>query len=151
MARTRHEGRNGEVWHRVAVRGQSHERVADDLGISQQRVSQIVAEVRATIDPVDRQKMIEESIELIRFVKDQAIEMVEMAAAPVFVGKDGSIGYDEHGEVVRDYSMRNNALKTALAADDVMAKRLGLDAATKVETAGTVRYEIVGVDLSALS
>lgn len=149
--RARHEGRNGEVWHRYAVRMQSQERIAEDLGISQVRVSQIIAEVRALIPPVDRQQMVSASLELIAHVKDQALELVDMAGAPVFVGKDGQIAYDENGNVVRDYSMRINALKTALAADDVMAKRLGLDAATKVESSGTVRYEIVGVNMDDLS
>lgn len=151
MVRARHEGRNGEVWHRYAVRMQSQERIAEDLGISQPRVSQIIAEVRASIPEPDRQQMIASSLELIAHVKDQALELVEMAGAPIFVGKDGIIATDEHGNVVRDYSMRINALKTALAADDVMSKRLGLDAATKVEHSGGVKYEIVGVDLEALS
>jgi transcriptional regulator with XRE-family HTH domain len=130
---------------------QSQERIADDLGITPQRVSQIIAEVRASVPAVDKQQMIASSLELIAHVKDQALELVEMAGAPIFVGKDGSIAYDEKGNVVRDYSMRINALKTALAADDVMAKRLGLDAATKTEVSGSVRYEIAGVDLSDLS
>jgi transcriptional regulator with XRE-family HTH domain len=151
LVRARHEGRNGEVWHRYAVRMQSQERIADDLGITPQRVSQIIAEVRASVPAVDKQQMIASSLELIAHVKDQALELVEMAGAPIFVGKDGSIAYDEKGNVVRDYSMRINALKTALAADDVMAKRLGLDAATKTEVSGSVRYEIAGVDLSDLS
>lgn len=151
MARRRHEGRNGEVWHRYAVRGQTQERIADDLGISQPRVSQILAEVRASIPEPDRQQLIASSLELINFVKDQAMEIVDLAGAPVFVGKDGSIAYDEDGSVVRDYSGRLAALKMAMAADDVMAKRLGLDAATKTEVSGGVRYEIVGVDVTALS
>lgn len=131
---------------------QSQERIAEDLGISQVRVSQIIAEIRATIPPVDKQQMIAASLELIAYVKNSAIEMAEMAGAPVAVGKDGEILIDpETGNVVRDFALRDRALKTALAADDVMAKRLGLDAATKTEVSGQVRYEIVGVDLTDLS
>lgn len=130
---------------------QTQERIAEDLKLSPQRVSQIIAEVRALVPPADKQQMIAASLELIAHVKDQALELADMAGAPVFVGKDGSIAYDENGNVVRDYSMRINALKTALQADDVMAKRLGLDAAQKTEVSGQVRYEIVGVDLSDLS
>ena len=141
----------GEVWHRYTVRMQSMERIADDLGISHQRVSQIVAEVREKLDPVDKAKMLEASLELIAYVKDMAIEMVEQAPAPVFVGKDGDIAHDENGNVVRDYALRDRALKTALAADDVMARRLGLDSPTKIEQSGGVRYEIVGVDMDDLS
>ena len=152
LARARHEGRNGEVWHRYAVRMQSQEKIGEELGISQVRVSQIIAEVRASVPAVDKQQMIAASLELIAYVKNSAIEMAEMAGAPVAVGKDGEILVDpDTGNVVRDYALRDRALKTALAADDVMAKRLGLDAATKVESSATVRYEIAGVDLSALS
>ncbi len=48
--------------------------------------------------------------------------------------------------IVRDYAGRLRALDMALKADDTMAKRLGLDAASKVESTATVKYEIVGVD-----
>jgi hypothetical protein len=48
--------------------------------------------------------------------------------------------------VVRDYSGRLNALKTAAMIDAQMAKRFGLDAPEKRELSGQVRYEIVGVD-----
>lgn len=151
MARERLEGRNGEIWHRYAVRGQTLERIAEDLELSAQRISQILEETRKSIAPIDRQKMIEESVELIKFVKDQAIEIVEMAGAPVFVGKDGKIARDENGNVVRDYSGRINASRLALDADNVIAKRLGLDAATKTEVSGGLRCEIVGIDPEDLS
>ena len=146
------DGRNGEVYHRYAVRMQSQEQIAEELSISQQRVSQIIAEVQASLDPVDKGKMIAASLELIAYVKNSAIEMAEMAGAPVAVGKDGEILVDpDTGQVVRDYALRDRALKTALAADDVMAKRLGLDAATKTEVSGQVRYEIAGVNMEDLS
>jgi hypothetical protein len=127
------------------------ERIADDLNLSVQRISQIIAEVQRSIGPVDREKMIQESIELIKFVKDQAIDIIEMAGAPVFVGKDGTIARDENGEVVRDYSGRIAASKLALDADNTIAKRLGLDAATKTEVTGNMRVEIVGIDPEDLS
>lgn len=152
LARARLDGRNGEVYHRYTVRMQSQEKIAEELDLSQQRVSQIIREVQDALDPVDKGKLISASLELISYVKNSAIELAEMAGAPVAVGKDGETQIDpETGEVVRDYSLRLNALKAALAADDVMAKRLGLDAATKTEVSGQVRYEIVGVDLTDLS
>jgi transcriptional regulator with XRE-family HTH domain len=147
------EGRNGEVWHRYAVRGQTQARIAEDLGISQTRVSQILDKIFE--DPAlqpDKKKILAASLELIGYVKDQALEIVEMAGAPVFVGKDGQVAIDpDDGSVVRDYSGRLNALKMALAADDTIAKRLGLDSAVKVEQSGGYRIEVVGVNMDDLS
>jgi DNA-binding XRE family transcriptional regulator len=143
---TKLEGRNGEIWRWISLRGKTQAWCAEHYGISQQRVAQIEKDVRDSIPPIDRAELIQESIELIKYVKDQAVAMVEMAGAPVAVGKDGSILYDpETGAVVRDYAARDRALATALKADDTLAKRLGLDAATKTETTATVRYSIEGV------
>lgn len=151
MANPRLEGRNGEVWHRYAIRSQTQAKIAEELGIGQQRVSQILDDVRKTIPEPDRQELVKHSIELLQYAQDTALEIVAMTPAPVFVGKDGSIAYDENGNVVRDYSGRLRALETAIKANDTIAKRLGLDSPTKIETSGAVRYEIVGVDLEALS
>lgn len=151
MAKERLEGRNGEIWHRYAIRSQTIERIAEDLNLSNQRVSQILDEIRKSIPEPDRQELVKHSIELLQYAQDTALEIVAMTPAPVFVGKDGSIAYDEKGEVVRDYSGRLRALETAIKANDTIAKRLGLDSPTKIETSGAVRYEIVGVDLEALS
>lgn len=42
------DGRNGEVW-RLYVQGRTQAFIAEEFGVSQQRVSQILAEVRAAI------------------------------------------------------------------------------------------------------
>lgn len=144
MAKLRHEGRNGEIWHRYTVRQQTQEMIAEELNISNQRVSQILADVRAAIPPINRDQLVSQSLELVAYVKQQAMDIVDMAGAPVFVGKDGDIARDEDGNVVRDHSGRLAALKMAMDADNVLAKRLGLDSPTKIEQSGSVRYEIVG-------
>jgi hypothetical protein len=151
MAKERLEGRNGEIWHRYTVRQQTQAMIAEELNISQARVSEIITEVRASIPPIDREQLVASSLELVAYVKQQAMEIVDLAGAPVFVGKDGAIAYDENGQVVRDHSGRLAALKMAMDADNVIAKRLGLDAAQKIEQSGSVRYEIVGVDTEDLS
>jgi hypothetical protein len=152
------EGRNGEVWRRHVIHGWTQERCAEHFKISQQYVSEIIATVRASIPAADRAELITASIELIHEVKRQALEIADMAGAPVAVGKDGAILYDPEktnadgsAVVVRDYSGRLRALDMALKADDVLAKRLGLDAASKTESTATVRYELVGVDPDALT
>lgn len=147
------EGRNGEIWHLYAVRGWTQERIAEDLGISQPRVSQILDKIFS--DPAlqpDKKKILAASLELIAHVKDQALEIADLAGAPVYVGKDGVVAVDpDDGSIVRDYSGRLNALRMALAADDTIAKRLGLDSAVKIEQSGGYRIEVVGVDMEDLS
>jgi hypothetical protein len=146
------EGRNGKVWRRHVIHGWTQERCAEHFKISQQYVSEIIATVRASIPAADRAELITASIELIHEVKRQALEIADMAGAPVAVGKDGSLLYDpDSSAVVRDYSGRLRALDMALKADDVLAKRLGLDAASKTESTATVRYELVGVDTDSLT
>lgn len=119
----------------------------EDPPISQQRVSQILAEVRRKLPPPDVAKLRAQSEALHEDIQRRAYELVELAGAPVTAGKDGTIVFDpESGEVVRDYALRLAALKTALDADKELRKLHGLDAATKVESTATVRYEVAGLD-----
>ena len=149
---TRLEGRNGEVWRWYSIRGKTQEWIGQHYGIHQVRVSQIIAEVRNAIPPIDKAELVQESMELIKEVKARAMEIVDMAGAPIAVGKDGIPLIDpDTGEVVRDYSGRLRALDMALKADDTLSKRLGLDSATKVETMATVKVELVGVDTNDLA
>lgn len=146
-----HEGRNGEVWRLYTVYRMSQAQVAAELGISQQRVSQILADVRASIPPDDKALMRAESLELYRELTRRAMEIADLVPAPVAVGKDGATQYDpETGEVVRDYSGRLRAMETAAKFDAETRKLMGLDAATKTEVGGSVRYEVVGVDVTEL-
>lgn len=139
-------GRNGEVWRWYSIRGKTQEWIAEHYGIDQSYVSRIIKEVRDSIPPIDKAELVQESLELIKEVKARAMEIVDLAGAPVAVGKDGKILYDPvTDEIVRDYAGRLRALDMALKADDTMAKRLGLDAASKVESTATVKYEVVGV------
>jgi hypothetical protein len=81
-----------------------------------------------------------------------ALELAEMRGAPVTAGKDGDVVLDpEDATVVRDYSLRLAALEQARKADVEIRKLHGLDAATKVDVTGAVRYEVAGVDISKLS
>jgi hypothetical protein len=154
------DGRNGEVWRRHTIYGWTQERCAEHFDISQSRVSEIIAEVRKQVQPLIQEQAAADSREFLLDVKARALEIADLAGAPVAVGKDGNILYEPcetHGQddpcnadcrrvVVRDYSGRLNALKTAAMIDAQMAKRFGLDAPEKRELSGQVRYEIVGVD-----
>lgn len=144
------EGRNGEVWRKHVIYGWTQERCAEHFGIGQQRVSEIIAMVRASIPEDSKADLVRASIELIHEVKARALEIADMLPAPVVTVKGEPVLDPETGTWVRDYGGKLRALETALKADDVLAKRLGLDAASKVESTATVRYEVVGVDTSEL-
>jgi hypothetical protein len=149
------EGRNGEIWQDYTVRRMSQEAIAAKHGIGQQRVSSIIREVRERIPAPDLDEMRLKSVELYSDMIRRALDIVELTPAPVFVGKDGNIAYDigEDGTqtVVRDYSGRLAAMRTAADMEKEIRKLYGLDAAEKIEQSGAVRFEIVGVSEDDLS
>lgn len=134
--------RNREIYKLWSLRHWTQERIAEKYDIGQQRVSEIIAAEQAKIPALDASEMRRRSVELLQYVHDEAVALAEMEAAPVAVGKDGSIFYDENGKVVRDYALRLNALGLAMKAGNDIAKRLGLDAPTRAEVSGSIRYEI---------
>jgi hypothetical protein len=133
------------------VRQMAQNRIAQELEISYQRVSKIVANCRAKLPPVDRVEMRNRLINLKEEVIERALSLAELEGAPVTAGKDGDIVRDPAtGEVVRDYAARIQAYRLALDAARELRKLEGLDAASKVETSGTVRYVLEGIDLKDL-
>lgn len=119
--------------------GRTQESLAAEHGISQNRVSQIVAQVRDSLPEEDREEEVRRSLDMLRELRAGALEIWRMAAAPVTVGKDGDLLYDpelmEDGErvLVRDHAGRLRALETALKVDHRIATLLGLDAAQKLD------------------
>lgn len=150
------DGRNGLVWRKYTVYRMTQAQIASDLGLTQQRVSQILQEVRESLPEDDKALMRAESLELYRELTRRAMEIADLVPTPVAVGRDGTIlrepdGDDgEPGAVVRDYSGRLRAMETAAKFDAETRKLMGLDAATKTEVGGSVRYEVVGVDVTEL-
>lgn len=147
----KHEDRDGELFHLYFIQKWPQTKIAEHLGISQPTVSNLLTRIKAEMPPIDKERMLAESVELINYTREKLIAIVEMQAAPVFVGKDGDIARDENGAVVRDYSAHMAALKLALTADDTLARRLGLDSPTKTDVTSTVRYTLEGVDTGDLS
>lgn len=138
-----------EVYRLRVVARLTQREIAERVGLSQQRVSQMLAGVQ--FPKPDLNAIREESAELHRLVQKKAFELLEMEAAPLTAGKDGGVVYDpESGVVVRDYGGRVQAAKLLLEADRELRKLFGVDAATKQEITGGVRHEVVGVDPSEL-
>src|SRR5512142_2230810 len=157
---TEHEGRPqlqdderaADIYRLTVVNRLTQREIGERYGITQQRVAEILAVYRASLPPVDLDAMRRESIALHLDTMRAALELAGMDGAPVTSGKDGDVVIDpESGTVVRDYSLRLAAREAARKADVELRKLMGLDAATKIEQSGTVRYEVAGVDLDALS
>lgn len=148
---SRLEGRDGSIWRAYTIYQRTMEDIGEEFGISTVRVSQIIGDARAAIPTADMDAMRQESVELYRELQRRALEIVDLVPAPIFVGKDGSIAYDEDGEVVRDYSGRIRAIETAAKMGEHTRKLMGVDSAVKAEISGAVKYEIVGVQPEELS
>lgn len=143
--------REAEIYRLSVVNRLTQTQIGERLGINQQRVSQILQSVKAKLPPLDTEELRRASIELHHDTIRRAFELAEREGAPVFVGKDGTMATDTDGTPVRDYALRLSALETARKADVELRKLLGLDAATKQEISGSVRYEVLGVSLDALT
>lgn len=121
-------------WWRRWISGESQASIARSEGVDQSTVSDGCARVRAQIPPANREDELERSLAMLHELRAGALEVYRSAPAPVFVGKDGIAAQDPvSGEWVRDHSGRMQALGYALKVDDTIARRLGLDAASKID------------------
>lgn len=144
--------REAEVYRLTVVNRLTQREIAERLNVSQPRISQLLTDARSKLAPPDLDAIRQESLTMHRETQRIALELAEKIGAPITAGKDGDLVIDPtSGEYVRDYSLRLAALETARKADVEIRKLMGADAATKVEQSGTIRYEVAGVDLDALS
>lgn len=128
-----HHQRNGAIY-REWLNGRSQRVLAQKYNLTQPRISQIIREVREKTPPPDREEEIRRSFEMLQELRAGALEIWEMAAAPMVAGRDGDPVQDpESGEYVRDHAGRLRALETALKVDQRISQLLGLDAAVKMD------------------
>lgn len=146
----RTELRDMEIYEK-RIRGALVPALADEYGLSTGRISQICAEVRATLPQRSREELLALSLEQIEFLREEVLTLVKMPGAPVTAGQLGEILYDTNGSVVRDYSLRIKAINEAHKLNQTFAKRLGLDAPTESVVKASVQYEVVGLDPEALT
>lgn len=114
------EGRNGEIW-RSYLFGKTQEAIAEEYGISQQRVSEIVREVRESLPETDAQELRRADLERLDAMLPNNILMA------VAGDKD--------------------AVSSVLKIMERRAKLLGLDAPTRQEIKGGLQYQILGLGL----
>jgi len=139
------------VYEAVMIYRRNQYDIAGELGVSQQRVSQLLAQARSKMPRSDAAELRQSVLDLHEHLIRKALSLAEMRPAPVTVGKDGDVLLDpEDGKVVRDHSLSIAAHHLLLKTLAEVRKMEGLDAATRVDVQAQVRYVIEGVDVEAL-
>jgi transcriptional regulator with XRE-family HTH domain len=110
-------GRNGQIW-RAYVAGHTQQKIADDFGLSQQHVSQIVAAVREDVPPAVRE--------------DAALLAVERTDALLAAVWDDAMAGD------------TKAVLAALRVLERMARALGTDAVEPLRVTLERRNDLEG-------
>jgi hypothetical protein len=109
------------------------EAIAERDNVGKSTVSEAIKLVRDSIPDQERAEIRAEIREFYRAVRGEALAIAEMLPAPVVKGQHGDILRDpETDEVVRDYSGRLNAYKTAMDAADRERRMFGVDEASRV-------------------
>lgn len=127
-------GRNGQWWRDYVIKGMTMEAIAERDGVDKATVSRAIKTVRDSIPEQERAEVRAELRDFYRELRMRALEIAELLPAPVTAGKDGDPVYDpETGQVVRDYSGRLTAYKTAAEMADRERKMMGADEAQRVQ------------------
>lgn len=142
------EGRTGEVW-KLWVSGWTQEAIAQKYNISQPRVSQIIATVRALIPETDRAELISKEVEFLGVMRREAMELATSPLPPAFDQKGYPLVDPVTKEVIRDASGRVQAMKLAMDAQAHLRKLLGLDQPLKVEASVSAAAADKAAELAA--
>lgn len=124
------DGRNGAIWEDYCA-GSTQDHLAAKYGISQSRVSEIIAAVRASIPPTDLDEARQKALDGVAELQRAAIDLVRAPLAPAY--SNGRMMVDEDGRPIMDMTGRLNALRVATGIVERTSKLLGLDAPAKVE------------------
>lgn len=127
----RQEHRNGTIW-AAYLAGMTQEAIAETHGISQQRVSAIIQEVRESITPETRDDLIRREMDYLDKLRVQLNSMAEQELPPAFSTR-GQILQDEFGRAVRDPSGRYAAIDRLIKLHERLAKLAGLDAPARAD------------------
>lgn len=142
------DGRNGKIWADY-IAGRNQEWLADKYALSQQRVSQILTDVRASMQVESKDEWRQRLLDAALLVHAELLGIVLSPPPPVF--QAGEILTDADGEVVRDYSAKMSATSHMAKYQERMSRLLGLDAPVSVEQVGDLKVTIESVDLDKLT
>jgi len=139
------EGRNGRIWARYLA-GWTQQRIADECGISQQYVSEIIREVRDSIPEEQREHLVTTEVERLDRALAEAFDVME---TPHYVVNAGKIVHeiteyaqDDDGNVLLDDDGNPKAAKLAKLLDDGPR----LQAVDRIVKIGAERRRLLGLD-----
>jgi hypothetical protein len=119
--------RNEEMW-RLYCSGWTQTEIARKYGLSQARISVILAGVRSSLPERKREDLIDRELAFLDGIRKRAIELTQMLPAPVTAGRDGAVVRDPvTDEVVRDFSGHVQGFKLAIESHDRFVRMLGLN------------------------
>lgn len=142
------EGRNGEIW-KLYVAGWTQEALAEKYNLTQGRIAQIIAAVRAQIPETDRAHLVQRELEMLDTARRMALELALAPLPPAFDQKGGVLYDPTTKEIVRDATGRVQAVKLALETQRDMRKLLGLDQPLKVDATVTDAAALKAAELAA--
>jgi hypothetical protein len=119
-------GRNGEIW-RKFCRGRTQSALAEEYGISQARVSQIIAEVRDGIPTEERENVLKAEIDLLRQLRDEVLNLWDADPNKAYAANGREL------EGVVDHGGRLAALARAESITARLHKITGIEASQKVD------------------
>lgn len=134
---------------RLRSKGYTYQQIADELGES--GAPAVYRRVQRAIS-----RVIQEPAEEVRTFELDRLdrmwrEVEAILEAEHIVVQHGKVVYTNTGEPLPDHDSKMRAVASLLKIQERRAKLLGLDAATKTQVSGGVKYEIVGVDISKLT
>lgn len=123
-------GRNGKIW-AAHMAGLNIQQIADAFDLSNQRVSQILDQIRKAIPNDEKATIRTMRLELLNELKAQCMEIALADAAPAFAPNGKAHVDPTTGAVVRDYAYKLNAVDRLLKIDERIAKATGTDSAVE--------------------
>lgn len=124
------EGRNGSIW-RAYLFGTTQEELAERHGISQERVSQIIKAVRASIPETDVSEARKRHLDVLDVLAKTAAEIMAAPLPPAY--SNGRPIRDDDDNLVLDAGPRLAAMDRLVKISERVSKVLGLDAPVKAD------------------
>lgn len=127
------EGRNGQIWRDYIRKNMTQVELATKYGLSQSRISDILAAVRKEYGQREKADLVVEEIGWLRDVRAEVLAVLDSPPPVMTSGKDGDVVLDpETGEPVRDVSAHLRAADVALRYAARLHAMVGLDEATQL-------------------
>jgi hypothetical protein len=141
--------RDDGIWN-AHLDGTPQDKIAKKFAVSQQRVSQIIAKKRESLPVVSVQEIKQVEAERIARLYAETMRIMRAEHPLVSITRGTVIEDPDTGQRLLDDGPVLAAIGMALRINERVAKAYGTDAATKVESTGTVKFVLEGVDVDAI-